>query len=175
MGSLNNFVPEERDFLASVFYTVGVWISHVDDDGDCSADAEEEKVLMAVLQRLAKHYSKTVPFVSEMCEESARQTQNHGRWATQSDDAVECAVKAAQVIKAQMGTDDLVAYKSAISEVARSVAVAFREGDSLEEGFSDKIKNGVLKLLNKDLHAEQNISPAEETALYTLLDALKAV
>lgn len=175
MADLSSFVPEERDFLSGVFYVVGVWISHVDDDGDCSSDAQEEKILMKTLEKLADEYQDKAILVSQMCQEAARQKENHSRWGSQSGEAIQLCVKAGRIIQSQMDDSELLAYKEALAEVARSVAVAFREGDDGLLSFADKIRESALRLFNKDLYAEQNISPSEETALYNLLDALKTI
>jgi len=175
MGSLSSFVPEDQDFLASVFYKIGVWISHIDDDGDCTADAEEEKVLMSVLEMLSKKH-KAEPLIAQMTAEAARQTGNHQRWAENaSDTAIPCAVKAAKMLKSQMSNEDFHAYKSASAEVARAVATAFREGDAVDQSGGEKVRVFLLKILSKDVHEEQNISPAEDSALTELHQALEQV
>ncbi len=175
MGNLSTFVPEDRDFLVGVFYKVGVWISHIDDDGEDNADSEEEKVLMRVFDRLSKKY-KTTPLISQLTAEAGRQTSNHARWMGDSEEAVAHAVKGAEMIKAQMGIEDLKAYRMALQETGRSVATAFREGeDESAQTFSSKIKNVLLKIRNKGMHDAQNISPTEDTALIELFDALRVV
>lgn len=174
MGDLNAFVPEEKDFLSGVFYKIGVWIGHADDDGECSADAEEEKVLMKVLEKLSVA-NKDIQLISQMTGEAARQVDNHERWAVEADNAVADAVLAGQMIKTRMNSDDLSAYKVAVGEVARSVATAFREGDDDHQGTGDKIRKFLVKLTNKDLYEERNISPAEDTALNELADAMQDI
>ena len=174
MGDLNVFVPEEREFLSGIFYKIGIWMGHVDDDGECSADAEEERVLMSVLEELSKKHAKT-PLISQMTAEAARQTGSHDRWVSESDDVVEHVVKAGNMIKAQMSAEDLAAYKSAVGEVARTVAAAFREGDDDYQGTGDKVRKFFVKLTNKSLYEERNISPAEDTALNELYGAVQNI
>ncbi len=176
MGDLNVFVPEERAFLCGIFYKIGIWISHIDDDGDCEADSQEERMLMSVLEKLSQKHAKNTPLISQMTEEAARQTSNHEHWALNaSDTAVKDAVKGGHMIKAQMSHDDLRAYKDALGEVAREVAIAFREGEEAEPQGMDKLKGFVQKFTNKSLHEEKNISPREDSALTELYGALQEI
>lgn len=175
MGDISVFVPEDKEFLIGVFYKVGVWISNIDDDGEEHADEKEEKVLMTALEHISKKYKKN-PLISQLSGEAARQTGNHQRWSDASDNAVEDATKGAKLIKQQMSPEDLKAYREALREVARAVATAFREGEGDEgQGVLSKIKSFSSKLINKEMHLEQNISPDEDTALIELYDSLHSV
>ncbi len=174
MGDLSVFVPEEKDFLSGVFYKIGVWISHIDDDGDCAADAEEEKVLMDVLDHLSKKHKDT-PLVSQMASEASRQVESHDRWVNESDEAIEHSVKAGKMIKSQMSAEDLSAYKSALGEVAKTVATAFREGEGDDQDKGAKIRKFLVKITNKSLYEERNISPEEDSALNELYSALQDI
>ncbi len=177
MSDIGVFVPEEQEFLISIFYKVGVWMSYADDDeGDDegASDAEEEKVLIQVLNTLSKKNKKS-PFIAHLTAEAARHTTSHKRWAHESDTTIADAVKGGKMIKAQMSPEDLALYKSALKETAQAVATAFREGDQGEKNWGEKIQNTLFKLTNKSLHTEQSISPAEDNALTELFEALKSI
>ena len=129
---------------------------------------------MDVLEALSKKHKET-PLISQMAEEAARQVENHDRWLHGSEDAVAEAVIVGNMIKTQMSADDLLAFKSVATEVARTVATAFREGEGDDVDKGAKLRKFLVKIVNKELYEERNISPSEDDALSELSVALNNI
>ncbi|MGE4312790.1 MAG: hypothetical protein AB7E85_00790 [Pseudobdellovibrionaceae bacterium] len=183
MSELARFVPAEQAFLAGVFFKLGIWMSHVDDDGeeDGASDEKEREVLLKTLSKLAAHYQRSMPLVSEMAMESVRQQTNHARWEAEEEKAVADAAEAARMIKNAYSDAEYAKFKAACMDVTTRVACAFREdaaaggADSGLSAFISKAGGLFGRLSGSGLQAEKNISPAEDSALTELANALSKV
>ncbi len=141
MSALSAYVPDEQAALVSVFYKIGIWMSHIDDSGEEAADTEEEQTLINVLETVAKTY-KAIPIINAMATEAINQESNHARWAKQSDNAVVEAVRTAEILKSRLSGEELNAYKKACLHVATAVAAAVEEnefGEAAQVGLGEKI------------------------------------
>ncbi len=177
MSALSSYVPDEQATLTSVFYKIGIWMSHIDDAGEEDADAQEEKTLMRVLEIISKTY-KNIPLIREMAEQATYQESNHGRWAMTADEAVADAVRAGEILKTRLTAEELDAYKKACLHVATAVAAAVEEnefGEAAQVGFGEKIGRFFSNLKGGSLKEEMNISPTEDSALTDLANALATV
>lgn len=171
MMTLSAFVPSEQATLVSVFYQIGIWMSHIDDDGD-AADAAEEKALMNVLEKTASKYKHNT-LISNMAREAHRQQSNHRRWMKDADDAIAQAVAAGKIVKSRLPEEAVAEYKAACMFVAESVAKAFEEGaDGQKQGLISKI---IGFFCGCEMNAERKISPTEDSALTELSEALAKI
>ena len=177
MSALSAYVPDEQAALISVFYKIGIWMSHIDDSGEDAADVEEEQTLINVLETVAKSY-KAIPLISEMATEAINQESNHVRWGAQANDAVVDAVRVGEILKSRLSADELNAYKKACLHVATAVAAAVEEnefGEAAQVGLGEKIGRFFSNLKGGSLKEEMNISPTEDSALTDLANALATV
>ncbi len=180
MSELERFTPQDQDLLIGLFYRVGIWISHIDDtdEGTASEDKERAK-LLHTLGVVAKSDSAG-DLVKDLASEAIRQTASHGRWNKMTDDILSDVRQARVIIKAHGTAQEYVSFGKALMMVGTSVARAFREESDLEEkgtGYlswlTEKAGHLTQALTDREAHKDMNISPAEDSALNELLDALK--
>lgn len=177
MSALSAYVPDEQAMLVSIFYKIGIWMSHIDDSGEEEADSAEEIMLIRVLESVAKTY-KNIPLISEMAVQSVYQESNHARWAAQSDNAVAEAVRAGKMLKTRLSPEEMEAYKKACMHVATAVATAVEEnefGETAHVTIREKVGRFFSNLKGGSLKDEMNISPTEDSALTDLANALSTV
>lgn len=180
MSELERFTPQDQDLLIGLFYRVGVWISHIDDTDEGTASEEKEHAkLLNVLQVVAKSDAAGC-LVNDLAAEAVRQNTSWARWAKMTDNILSDVAKARATIKAHATPQEYVSFGKAVMMIGTSVARAFREESDMEEkgtGYlswlTEKAGNLTQALTDREAHKDMNISPAEDTALNDLLDALR--
>jgi hypothetical protein len=181
MSELGRFVPGDRDLLTGLFYRAGYWISHIDDTDLGTGSEEAERAQMVRVLTKISRADATAPLVRELAEEALRQQASWARWEKSSDDILADATRCAKLVKAQGTLEELQSFRRAVMLVATSVARAVREdaehGDAeTESGFSwlsEKVGAALMAVTDRGAYQDMNISPAEDTALTELLEALK--
>lgn len=181
MSGLQRFLPADQDVLVGVFYRVGPWMSGVDDTdiGDESERAEEAQMLR-VLTKLSQS-ANAGELCREIAAESLRQKGSWGRWAAQSESFIDDVIKAKKIILGQATGEEFQLFGKSLVTIATAVARAYRESDDMEAqetGFlswlTEKSNHISLALSDREAHKDLNISPAEDSALTELYEALKA-
>lgn len=182
MAELERFLPADQDLLVSLFYRIGQWMSEVDDtDTGEESEAIEESQMFKVLNKLAKSQNVGA-LTSEIAAEAIRQKGSWSRWAKQTDNVLDDVTRAKALLNGQGTQDEFVSYGRSLVTIATAVARAYREAEDVEEteekGFfawlSEKKAHVALALTDADAHKDLNISPAEDSALNDLYQALKS-
>lgn len=181
MAELERFLPADQELLVGLFYRIGQWISEADDtDTGAESEAIEEEQMFKILNKLAKSQNAG-KLVSEIAAEAIRQKGSWARWAKKMDTVLDDVVRAKIVIKDQGTQEEFVAFGRSLVTIATAVARAYREsedGEGEEKGFfswlTEKKAHVALALTDSEAHKDLNISPAEDSALNELYQALKS-
>lgn len=182
MVDLGAFTTEERDLLASLPYRVGAWISHVDDDGACSADEKEVTAIKKVIQVTGKrHDDKTA--VDDIARECLLAEGMFDIWEKRSESLLSDVKVAVEMLRTRVSTQEADDFGEFLMEVGTSVAKAFREeGYGWDEektssfdfsNVSERVSLFLGKVAPSSKHGEMNISPEEDTALTDLAKAVR--
>ncbi|GJL85114.1 MAG: hypothetical protein DHS20C02_08890 [Micavibrio sp.] len=181
MSELSIFSDEEITLLTSLPYKVGVWISHADDEEGEADDEREMKSLSACLKAVAKEYDGP-GLVDDIARETLKREPFWMEWTDQSYNILPDCEQALVLLKEKAGLQDAKNYKSALLEIAATVAQAYGEFNGFdevpeEEGFFGSIVNKVVGgfsgMSKDDANHPMNISPSEDSAISQLAAALK--
>jgi hypothetical protein len=176
--ALGNFLPQEQDLIIGIFFRIGYWISHVDDTdvGDAS-EAIEQKQMLAALKKVAGSTGAT-ELVREIAEEAVRRSGDQARWLKNEDRVLVDVTKAVQLIHSNGTEEDFKSFRKSLMFVATSVARAYREepDHAEQEGMLGKLLEKAGQMLtavsDNEAYKDMNISPAEDTALHELAQAI---
>lgn len=175
--ALGNFLPQEQDLVIGIFFRIGYWISHIDDtDVDDKSEAIEQKQMLAALKKVAE--SKAPELVTEIAAEAVRRSGDQARWLKNEDRMLSDVTEAIKIVHSNGSEEDFKSYRKSLMFVATSVARAYRE-----ESDHDQRETGLARLLeragemigavaDKEAYKDMNISPAEDTALHELAQAI---
>lgn len=181
MSELQRFTPADQDLLVGLFYRVGHWMSQVD-DSDLGEDSEkaEEAQIYKILTRLSQS-SNAGALCQEIASEALRQKGSWARWMGQTDSVLDDVAKGKAIIMGQATADEFRLFGKSLVTIATAVARAYREAADMEAqeiGFlswlTEKSSHVGMALSDREAHKDLNISPAEESALIDLVQALKA-
>jgi hypothetical protein len=180
MPELSRFLPEDQDLLVGLFYRVGLWMSHIDDtDEDETSETAEHEQLLRVLAKISKTESAAV-LIREMADEAVRQKQSWARWERRSDSLLEDVGRGLKLLKGQGVEAEIVSFRKALMFIGTSVARAYREDQDMERTgqgglswLSEKASEMLTAVADREAYRDLSISPAEDTALSELLEALK--
>ncbi len=180
MTLLSSFSLSEAELLVSLPYKVGVWVSHADDEEGERDDALEMKALETCIKAIAKLHEDQ-PFIKDVSRETLRQKDLWPEWTDQSFNALRDGEQAMALLAGKASQDDRKNYKAVILEIATTVAQAFGEFGSFDDGDDEgslfggivgKIVGGFSSLSQSDAGHPMNISPAEDSAISRLAQAL---
>lgn len=178
MADLTVFSKEERGFLISIPYRVGVWISEVDDNTDSRMDdVQERRTLEKMISNLAAKSGK-IPFGAAIMRDIEN---NKSVWPAWQNACAEERIlgdieKAIRLCKSKISDAELAQFKKATWQIGIMVAQAYGEHvDPDNEMHVDRFfkwlgsLSGSVKL---DKNPE-NLSKAEKVALNKLRAILK--
>lgn len=130
MSNLSKFTNEEHQFLVSVPYRVGVWISNVDDNTRSQIDdRQERKALEATISGLASK-NKKIPFATAVMTSIEQQKSSWPAWEAQSgEEKILGDVQKAIILCKDKGLNkrEINQYKQTIWRIGIVVAQAFGE------------------------------------------------
>jgi hypothetical protein len=180
MAELQRFLPADQDLLVGLFYRVGRWISDADDsDMDDKSEQMEEDQMFKILTKLSQSKNAGI-LCNEIASEALRQKGSWSRWSKHSDTVIEDVIRAKSVIKSQATKEEFHLFSKSLVSISTSVARAYREAGDVEMEksgilgwLSDKKNDVAMAILDPQAHKDLNISPAEDSALTELIDALK--
>ena len=167
---------DELSFLSDLFVRAGIFVSHCDDT-DIGEESEnlETKQLGRALARVSAN--ARYPLVATLADMALKKI-SHPFTDTQ-DSIVADLEQAAQFLFRLENPEQLLEYRRAVMYAATSVARAYREElDHHEEEFLlENILSRITGFLNKAADHQEfkniNISPAEDSALTAISEALK--
>ncbi len=178
MSDLSKFSEQERVFIASIPYRVGVWISNVDDNARSQIDdREERKALEATITSLAAKNNK-IPFAAAIMAEVEKRKASWPSWdgISGEDKVLGDTQKALQLCKSKITEKELAQYKQTIWRVGMIVAQAYGEHiDPDNEMHVDRLFQWIGSMtggakLGKN---PENMSKQEKNALNKLRAILK--
>lgn len=182
MVDLGVFSLEEKDLLVSLPYRVGVWISHVDDDGDEQADDKEIQAIKKVIQVTGKRHDDDTA-IDDIARQCLLAEGMYDVWARQTSSILSDAKIAIELLRSRVSVSEAEDYGVFLMEIGTSVAKAFREegygfDDDATSAFdfsniSDKVSSFLGRVVPSSQHGEMNISPEEDSALTDLAKAVK--
>lgn len=173
MSDFHVFHPDEQNLLAGSVYKVGMWISHIDDEGEVIADDKEKKALEEVLKKSVSRFSKH-PVIAELAGETLRRNKYWNDWESDTDSALDDVAKSVKLLNSRLVDNEVTAYKELVMLVATSIAGAFDENvEPEEQGVWGKLSNLVVGVANPALKSEMNTSPEEDSALTELAEVLR--
>jgi hypothetical protein len=173
MSDFNIFHPDEQNLLAGSVYKIGVWMSHIDDEGASSADEKEREALEKVLKKSTGKFSSH-PIIAEMASEALRRKNYWAAWEMDAENALSDVAKSIKMLNGRLVDNEVKAYKQLVMGVATYIAGAFDEDeDDEEKGLWGALSNLVVGVANPALKADLNTSPDEDSALTELTEVLK--
>lgn len=179
MSAPANSKLAEEDFalVSGLFVRAGIYVSHCEDTDHSEESEEEEKSqMLRALKRIAG-ISK-VPLISAAAIEAISALTVPENETSETLDAD--IRKAVQVLKTYGDAAALVDFKKALMYVANSVARAYREeldyheDEFILESFLSKIAGALNRDSDPEEFKNMNISPAEDTALTLISEALRS-
>lgn len=175
---LGNFLPQEQDLLIGIFFRVGYWISHIDDtDVSEASEQQEQKQMIASLKKVAGSKAAT-DLIKEIAEEAVRRSGDQKRWLSLEDHLLRDVTRSVALIHSNGTDEDFKSFRKSIMYVATSVARAYREeaDQNGDEGtfakLMEKATNMLTAVSDHEGYKDMNISPAEDTALHELAEAI---
>lgn len=181
MSVFDDFENEEIDFLVSMPWRVGMWVSQADDvKGTDKDDKRERRALESILKGLSKS-RKQKPFASAVVQETLTYGERCSHWEKKLEATPEDARRAVALVQERMSVDHVPHYRNALMQVGVVVAQAYNELDAEKDLHENE--SLLMVLIDKVVEAfsapaltgehPENISPAEKAALKKLADALK--
>ncbi len=182
LAYLEQFTDDEREFLVSLPYRTGFWVSQSDDVGGDEADELESQALEAIITGFTEDFCKS-EFVEELMRQALASKDQWPKWEETAADVPEDCRRAVRILEAQLEHKVVLSFKQNLIEIATTVAMAYREFDETQPFFVKTKVYGryfwgcmIAAILHKqppDLDEILNISQAEQTALTTLYEALQ--
>lgn len=178
MADLSKFTNEERGFIVSVPYRVGIWISNVDDNENSKRDdRQEQKALEATIAGLATKNGK-IPFAAAVMKAVEQNRSSWPAWSAGADEekVLGDVQKALALCKSKVGGKEFNQYKQTIWRVGIVVAQAY--GEQIDPDNEMHVNNffkwmgsfGSGVKLGKN---PENMSKKEKNALNKLRSILK--
>ena len=178
MNLLEQLTPDQKVFIASMPYRVGLWMSYSDQTGGMEADVKEKIALENILHGFAGQV-----FGSELLQYVMQATIDHqekwNEWGDNLEEFPDQAKRSCEILSEYFDKKEVTAYAIRLMEIAEAVALAFREQKDLSaidmlklriEYFLSGLKTRGLP--QKSFEQFLNISKDERTALGRLADAL---
>jgi len=164
------------DFIADLFVRTGIFVSHCEDtDMDEHSENLEKMNLARALSRISA--SAKFPVLAALAAEASKRIDMQH---SDSEESLSHDLHQAVSIFLQMGDPKIsLEYRKAVMYVATSVARAYREEldhhdeEFLLETFMNKISGFLNKTANYEEFKNMNISPAEDSAITAISEALK--
>ncbi len=167
---------EDVALLASLFARVGMYVSHCDDTDLDETSEEEEKAQMLRAFRRIEKASKS-PLIAAAANEAA-----HVLTVPDNDTEEKLSGDIRDTVQMLVDGDEagvLSEFRKALMYVGTSVARAYKEeldqheDEFLMESFMRKITTFLNQSADPREFRNQNISPAEDSALTMISEALR--
>ena len=183
MAYLDDFTQEDRDFLVTLPYRTGLWMSLADEGGGDEAREAEQAALEALVTGFVEDYCKS-EFVEELMRETLENRDIWKDWRENIETLPDECRRAVDIIAAQVQVGHVTSFKQSLMEIATAVAMAYCEFNEAEAMLVERLKvkaRYFLKCLeakkerrSKPSYSEVvNISEIEQRALKSLAVALK--
>lgn len=177
MSQLERMTPEDQELVISLPYRVGIWLSHVDDEGGEDDDEQEMATLENILDKIARTHSRSA-FVRDVIVRTMAARDQWPEWEGRVFNIEDDAKKAMMLLVSSLDERDWKTYRGMLVHIGRSVAESYGEfgedDEDEDEGFFGRILGGIKnKSADDEDAAHMNISPSEEAALTALAESLR--
>lgn len=183
MSGLDDFTPEQRDLLVSLPYRAGLWVSESDDDGGGESQEAELKTLESLIVGYAEDFLKS-EFVEMLMKHTLAHKEKWPEWSENLEAVPEECRQAVEILQESMDSKHVLAFRQNLMEIARAVALAYREFDEETDPLGERLSmysryywDVFMARLKKQappaLDDVLNISKAERAVLKQLSEALQ--
>ncbi len=182
MTTFNDLDEKQKAQLASLPYRVGLWISKSDETGGVEADRNEKRALHSIITGFTQDFLKS-EFVEQLMLGTMALNDKWSSWEDDLDKVPEECSAAIEMLSDKLERKDILSLKITLMEVARNVAMAFRESSFHETFFGklslyfimtfDSIRAVITHQQPKTMVELVNISRDESVALAQLSKVLR--
>ena len=182
MVAFTDLPEKQRNKLASLPYRVGLWISESDKTGGIDADQQEKRALHSIITGFTQDFLKS-EFVEKLMLHTMAMNDKWSGWEENLDNVPDECRAAIDDLALKLEEKDITSLKITLMEIARNVAMAFRERDDQDTMTGrfklycmmtwDNLCSVVTHQQPKTLVEFMNISQHESRALQKLGEALK--
>ncbi len=139
MSYLEQFSRDEREFLASLPYRTGLWISESDDSGGDDADEAEKNALRALITGYTEDFLKS-EFVEELMKATLHYKEKWPEWEKSLDTLPDDCARGLALLEGRLDVNSVLSFRQSLMEIANTVAMAYREFDESQDGTVDVIR-----------------------------------
>jgi len=183
LAFLGEFTEDQRDLLVSLPYRAGRWVSESDDSGGDESAESEMQVLEGLITGYAEDFLKS-EFVEELMRETLARKDDWDAWSGNLDDVPRQCREAITMLGERIEQKHALSFRQNLMEIAKSVAMAYREEGEDEEydsapqvsPFTRQYWDRLFARLKGEAVVEDwspNISKAERRVLMELSNALQ--
>lgn len=181
MSLLDKFTPEQQDFLASMPYRVGLFVSQSDSSGGAESEEAEAQTLYTIVLGYAEDYCKN-EFVETLMKATLARQDKWDSWGANLDAVPEQCGQAIDMVVGTLDKKMVVAFKNNLFEIGLTVAMAYRETahgsffSNLIDDFLlliEQYKAYFFKRQTRHIDEILNVSKAEREALEKLKEHLR--
>lgn len=182
MPFLEKFTDDQAEFLISLPYRTGFWVSHSDGEGGDEADAAEMQALEAIITSFAEDFCKS-ELVEELMRKTVAEKARWPEWVNNIDNVPAECRRAIDLLAERVDVRDVTSFKSILMDIAMTVALAYRENDEINSSLGkakiymryiiSRITAALAQKPPPTMDEILNISRDEELALSELEKALR--
>lgn len=128
MVAFTDLPEKQRNDLAALPYRVGLWISESDKTGGVDADQQEKRALHGIITGFTQDFLKS-EFVEKLMLHTMAMNEKWDEWEENLDAVPDECRAAIDDLALKLEEKDITSLKITLMEIARNVAMAFRERD----------------------------------------------
>lgn len=182
MVAFKDLTEKQKNELAALPYRVGLWISQSDKTGGIDADVQEKRALHSIITGFTQDFLKS-EFVEKLMLHTMAMNDKWTEWENDLDSVPdECRAAVGDLVE-KLEEKDIMSFKITLMEIARNVAMAFRERGDHDSFFGrirlyclmtwDSLTSVVTHQQPRTMVELTNISQYESKALAKLEEALR--
>ncbi len=182
MSYLEHFTQEQRELLVSLPYRVGLWVSESDQGGGDHSSEAEMQTLETLIMGYAEDFLKS-EFVEEVMRGTLARKETWPAWSRSLDNVPQQCQAAINMMQDHIESKDVLSFRQTLMEVARAIAMAYRELDEQTNTIAMlrvhslhywlRLKAYIRKEQPPSLDEIMNISRSEHKVLQKLATVLK--
>jgi hypothetical protein len=180
---MDRFTPTERQLLIALPYRVGLWVSESDKSGGDDSDNAEMQAFEAMMTGYTEDLLKA-EFVEELLRATILAKKEWAGWTKNVDGVPNEIRKSIDICYNQLPVSEINSLRQSLMEIAKTVAMAYREVEPEELKGAEKMKihfryyrallhSKLYKNPQPNLESFFNISDDEAVALKKLAEILR--
>lgn len=175
MSYFGDFLDDELRLLISIPVRTAFWMSQADDAKGTERDDDMERVAVEKALRRIFKLTDDNAFTNDVVEEALKRRDLWSEWEQSCATVLDDIPQALSLVQGRLPKDALAGYQRAVFYIARVVAQAAPEDESVSSvksipGFLQKIVDRFS--VKTTLQTLENVSDAERAALQKLQTAL---